>query len=79
MICKKTALDIRSWFTEVSKEAKLPDAELLAILLWQIWFVRNELCFEKYIYRSRSMFQKGTRRPHGVSKMELQYKSEEGK
>lgn len=46
-ICKKAALDVRDWLTAVLKDGKFPDAELLADLLWQISFTRNELCFEK--------------------------------
>ncbi|CAO2826257.1 unnamed protein product [Amaranthus hypochondriacus] len=51
MICKKEAFDVRVWFTEILDETKADTAELLATLLWQIWFARNELCFEK-VYTS---------------------------
>lgn len=58
--CKKLAPDVRVWFTEVLNEAKDEDAKLLAVLLWQIWFARNKLIFEK-IYNSPEVCAKRAR------------------
>lgn len=50
-IYKQEALDIRTWFTEILDNSPPYDSDLFATLLWQIWYSRNELCFEK-IYSS---------------------------
>lgn len=57
MLCKQKAPDIRHWVSEVMSEANPLNIDLLAMLLWQIWFARNELWFEK-VYTSREVCYK---------------------
>lgn len=41
----------RALFTEIMNDLDSFNTDLFVVLLWQIWFARNELCFEK-VYSS---------------------------
>lgn len=43
------------WFTDILSNSNI--ADLFSCLLWEIWFARNELCFEK-IYSSPEIYIK---------------------
>lgn len=61
---KQEALSIRDWISDVILYASSSEADFFATLLWQMWYSRNEYCFEHIQTSPEACFQRSKETLH---------------